>query len=136
MPAAAKAKTKAGAIAFARHYIELINHAQATGDVAPLTGVEKNGCASCGRANGVIQSLYRQGGSIRGGAFEIDAVDALKLPARDAYLVEVALHFGPQHIDWPDPKQDQDLAGGRGPMNVNVVWDGSAWRVERWTRGA
>ena len=31
LPEAAMANTKAGAVAFARHYIELINYAQATG---------------------------------------------------------------------------------------------------------
>ena len=36
MPAAAKKKTKAGAIAFVRHYVELINYAGRSGEPRPL----------------------------------------------------------------------------------------------------
>jgi len=40
LPDAAKANTKAGAIAFVKYYVELVNHAQATGDVGKLQSVE------------------------------------------------------------------------------------------------
>src|SRR6188472_1118800 len=47
MPAAAKEKTKAGAIAFVRHYIGLINYTQATGSTAELAQSETSDCNTC-----------------------------------------------------------------------------------------
>ncbi len=39
IPAAARKKTKAGAIAFARHFIEALNYAGKIGDTKPLRAV-------------------------------------------------------------------------------------------------
>ena len=63
--------TKAGAVAFVRYYIELINHAQATGNTAALKAVEAPSCRSCGKGRRYIEDIYSSGGHIEGGAFRI-----------------------------------------------------------------
>ncbi len=55
MPAAAKNQSKAGAIAFARHYVDVINYAQSTGDLEALQAVEDKACKSCA-PSGVVPS--------------------------------------------------------------------------------
>ena len=47
MPQAAKENTKAGAIAFARHLVVLVNYSQSTGDVSSLAAVAGEACESC-----------------------------------------------------------------------------------------
>src|SRR4051794_697515 len=64
LPEAAKANTKAGAIAFVKYYVQLINHAQATGDVAALAAVEDPGCSSCASGRRLLKKIYESGGHI------------------------------------------------------------------------
>lgn len=67
MPAAATKRTKAGAIAFVRHYITLSNRAVTTGEVAALRRLSTPECASCSNLMNETTALYAAGGSIRGG---------------------------------------------------------------------
>jgi hypothetical protein len=136
MPEAAKAKTKAGAIAFARHYVDLINHAQATGDASALLAVEDTTCGSCERGRKYVDRVYGGGGTIQGGALVIDTALAFRNPATSGWTVTLGVRFGPQRIDWPEPKSDEQLKGGRLPLNVQLVFHNSQWKVAEWTRGA
>jgi hypothetical protein len=136
MPDAAKEKSRAGAITFARHYVKLINFAQSTGRLDELKAVENTGCKSCAQADGYLADLYDSGGSIRGGAFTINTVSSLKNPATGGWLVELGVEFGPQVVDYPSPKPDEHPKGGRLPLNVQVAWLEGEWRVLEWTRGA
>jgi hypothetical protein len=136
LPEAAKAKTKDSAIAFARHYVSLINYAQSTGRVDALKAVEDPGCRSCARADAYLADLYQRGGAIRGGEFRIQGASALRNPATQGWLVELGVRFGAQTIDHPSPTPDEHPDGGRLPLNVQVAWRVSGWRVLEWTRGA
>jgi hypothetical protein len=136
MPAAAKEKTKAGAIAFARHYIDLINFAQSTGDLRALQAVEGRTCKSCAQAESYLERLYGSGGTIRGGDFEVLSASALKNPSTHGWLVELGVRFGPQVVDHPSPKPDEHPKGGRLPLNIQVAHRSSDWSVLEWTRGA
>lgn len=136
MPAAAKEKSKAGAIAFARHYVDLINFAQSTGHVAELRAVEDAGCKSCQRADAYLEGLYKSGGSIRGGEFKIKSVSSVKNPETRGWLVELGVEFGPQVVDHPEPEKDEHPKGGQLPLNVQVAEHENGWRVLQWTRGA
>jgi hypothetical protein len=136
MPAAAKEKTKAGAIAFARHYVDLINHAQATGDVSPLAAAERPDCTSCQRSRSAVTQLYESGATVDGGDWTIEGADALKNQGSGGWLIEMHVSFGPQQVDRPGSSSDQQLKGGRLPVNVQLVWEGDAWKVAECTRGA
>ncbi len=136
MPAAAKAKTKAGAIAFARYYVSLINRAQATGDTRSLAKAESANCATCKRSRNAIDALYESGSTVHGGDWSIDAISALVNPATGGWLVELAVSFGPQTVDRPGTEEDQQLKGGRLPVNLQLAWREDSWKVIECTRGA
>lgn len=136
LPAAARLKTKAGAIAFARHYVDLINFAQATGRLDGLRAVEEASCKSCAKAESYLRDLYGHGGALHGGAFKVRSASALMNPATRGWLVEVGVLFGPQRVDHPSPTPDETPQGGRLPINVQVAWRSKGWRVLEWTRGA
>ena len=61
LPAAAKASTRAGAEAFVRYYIQLVNYAGRTGDTAEMKR-RAAGCTSCTNLAGAFQETYAQGG--------------------------------------------------------------------------
>jgi hypothetical protein len=136
MPKAAKAKTRAGAIAFARHYVQFINHAQATGDTRPLESVEAAGCASCAQSRRAIEQVYASGARVQGGDWSINGTTAIRNPASSGWLLELAISFGPQTVDRPGTSNDQRLKGGRLPVNLQIVWRTGFWEVIECTRGA
>jgi hypothetical protein len=51
---------------FVRHYIDLLNYAESTGDVAPMLEVSAPGCKSCKGAADVIKKVYEAGGHYEG----------------------------------------------------------------------
>jgi len=136
MPAVAKKKTKAGAVAFARHYVHLINHAQATGDTGPLASVETADCSTCLRNRKAIQNFYATGATVEGGDWVISSTSTIANPATGGWLAALGVRFGPQTIDRPRTKEDQSLKGGRLPINLQLVWRGGSWNVLESTRGA
>lgn len=74
LPAAAKAKSKAGAIAFARHFIELVNFATTAGDTQELRGNFISLCTKCEAFADTLDQTYSDGGGIRGGAWHAKTV--------------------------------------------------------------
>ena len=136
MPAKARKNSRAGAIAFARHYVALINHAQAIGDTAPLAAVEDAACESCRNGREFVRRVYASGGRISGG--ELRVSDALAIPdsTTGGWTVAVGVRFGPQQVDWGGEKPDQDLGGGQLPLNLQVDFRDNHWKVLQWTRGA
>jgi hypothetical protein len=134
MPEEAKADSKAGAIAFVKYYVELINHAQATGDVQALADVESEKCRSCISAQKTLQEIYGVGGHIEGGALVGEVQSAARRPDLGGFTVFVAVRFGPQKVVRPDGTTSLD--GGRTIMTLVVRHNVDGWRVLQWSRGS
>jgi hypothetical protein len=136
MPDAARANTKAGAIAFVRHYIDLINYAQDTGDIDALSAVEGHRCRSCSSGRDYIRGVYTSGGHIKGGRVRIRILDALPNAAIAGWTVDAKLTFGPQTVARPTASPStQELKGGSVPITVLVQRQPNGWSVNEWTRG-
>ena len=129
-------KTKAGAIAFGRHYAELVNHAQSTGNTNVLSAIETSDSETCKKSHASVERIYNAGGSIRGGDWSVEQIFATPNPATKGWLVSAIVSFGPQTIVWPSPKKSERLTGGKLPINLQLKWAGSAWKVAECTRGA
>ena len=69
LPAAAEEKTKAGAIAFAGNFIEMLNFAGATGDTQQLRTLYLPLCTRCEAIADGIDQTYSAGGNISGGSW-------------------------------------------------------------------
>ncbi|MHA7222837.1 DUF6318 family protein [Arthrobacter sp. RHLT1-20] len=67
LPEAAKAETKEGAIAFAKHWYALLNYAYQTGDFGPLDGVTGASCRMCAKVRPGILEWNADGRWIAGG---------------------------------------------------------------------
>jgi hypothetical protein len=134
MPDAAKANTKAGAIAFVRYYVELINHAQATGETDGTTRVEDRSCNSCTRVRRTVEDIYTSGGRIDGGAWNVTITSASRRPDLGAWSVFTTVIYGPQKVI--QPSGTRNLKGGRTPMTFVVRYANSGWSVVQWSRGS
>ena len=134
MPAAAQANTKAGAIAFVRHYIALINYAQATGDVAVLAAVEDPSCTSCLKVRRTITRIYGAGGSISGGTWHPD-VKSAHHNADGTWLVSGIVTFDPEKCPAGSWRLSEVRAQeGRQLTHLSVSQLEGAWRVMTWSR--
>jgi hypothetical protein len=129
MPAAASENTKAGAIAFVRYYIELINHAQATGDVGRLQAVEDASCKSCTNGRKYLATIYGAGGHISGGAWTVQSATAQR--SGDNWAVTVKGSFAPSDVFATPGAQAKHARGGPTLTNF-VVWRASDWKVRTW----
>lgn len=97
LPAAARRPGRSGAIAFTKHYIALLNYAQATGDTAALKAASAPGCKSCTRISRIIDEAYSAGGSIRSAGWVALQVNPAVGPSGLASrLVSVRLKVGKQ----------------------------------------
>ena len=67
MPPAAGKRTKAGAIAFVRHFVELTNRALESGDFAKWDQLVSDDCQSCAEFRSAVTDIYADGGSVHGG---------------------------------------------------------------------
>jgi hypothetical protein len=71
LPASAQENNGAGAEAFVRYFIELLNYAQKTGDTARLQRVSTPRCAACEGYADEINRTYAAGGHVDGGVLTI-----------------------------------------------------------------
>ena len=132
MPEEAKADTKAGAIAFVKYYIALINHAQATGDVDALAKVEGPDCKSCAEGRDYLKKIYGSGGHISGGAWSVHRVKARQ--SGENWAVTVTGAFAPSDAYASADADPQHAKGGPTLTNF-IVWHDTAWRVRSWFSG-
>lgn len=137
LPEAATQNTKAGAIAFVKHYIELINYAQATGDTAALAAVDSKACKSCANARNHLDQIYAAGGHITGGEFSVAVYQAVQNAAFGDWAVFVGLHFAPETVVQPTRTPPYEhYKGGQGPATFFPEFRSTGWAVAEWNRGS
>jgi hypothetical protein len=134
MPEEAKANTKAGAEAFVRYYVELINFAQATGDVGPLLDVEDVDCRSCTNVRRGVKDIYGSGGHIEGGAWQAQVRSASPRPDVSGWTVFTDVQYGQQTV--VNGSKTTSLGGGHSPMTFVVTSVDGHWLVLRWSRAS
>lgn len=71
VPAEARQKTEAGVQAFARYFIDLINHQNASLDSAPIRALSRN-CADCNQLAQGLDEAKRSGWTYDGGHLSFD----------------------------------------------------------------
>ena len=134
MPEAAKANTKAGAIAFVRHYIEVFNFAQTTGSATDLSGLSSQRCDECTAAIDALEHIYGSGGHIEGGALTPRAIAAEHNRAEDMWVVLAQIDSGPQSVASSATSSPMNLPGGRRSMSFSVIQEHGGWKVRAWSR--
>ena len=74
LPAAAQGTDAAAAEAFVEFYWEMVNYAQATGDVEGLRSISPENCEACQRGVHFLDSVFRRDGRIRGGENSLSSI--------------------------------------------------------------
>jgi hypothetical protein len=69
-PSAAQGLTLSAAEAFVHHYVDLLNHASATGDTQPLLAASDGGCRQCKIYADYVRRVNAANGGLRGDYLE------------------------------------------------------------------
>lgn len=133
MPEWGNHNSKDGAITFVRHYVDLLNYAQATGGVDELTRSSKADCQSCNNFIERVGNIYSANGQIRGGRLHITTlflIEADREPGKWRVLVE--LTHGKQVI-----REDSDAKAKKHPRDRSFVTfipekRNDGWKMSRW----
>lgn len=133
MPDAAKENSKAGAIAFVRHYVELINHLQRTGDNAPLRDASLPTCKSCKAVARAAGAIYGVGGHVEGGDWSITKASAAR-STRTLWQVSVEGRIAPSKVIGGPSSVPSSGTGGRANAHFFLSFE-RGWKVAQWHTG-
>jgi hypothetical protein len=130
MPATARGTDAAAAEAFVKFYWEMVNYAQATGDVDGLKALAPR-CGTCAAAVDYIVDVYERGGHIRGGdgRFRDLRANFLDHNGEPRALVRGDLISTRQLVDFPGSKNDESYPGGTLPFEVLAEVTSDGWVV-------
>jgi hypothetical protein len=134
MPAAARANTKAGAKAYVRHYIRALNYATFTGDTKELRTLGQPRCGSCQNVLRGIRAIYRNGGHVVGGAFQITHLDAVPHPDDRGFTVDAFARFSAQTIYRPGASPRRYRRGSN--IFSFILGFRGGWYVSDWSRSS
>lgn len=132
LPAAAKAPTRAGAEAFVRYYIKVVNYAGVTGDVHALKNSAST-CRSCKSLAGAFRKTYAAGGHYRTDGWRIESQFTAPDPTGDwVSLLEVRQ----SKTTWvkaanAEPKR---FPAKKLKLRFEVKRVGGVWRIAEFTQ--
>lgn len=87
LPSEAQGTSGSAAKAFARHWVDTVNYAMASGDASPLEALASSACSTCTNLASRIERVNEAGGRFEGGQWTIRALRYTRLPERAAYVV-------------------------------------------------
>lgn len=127
-PAAWEVKSKAGAVAFAKHWVDVLNEAAATGELDALRSISSEKCESCGSFADLIESVYAAGRSFEGGTWQV--VASVPTPDLDETVARVAMRIRqePQRLVRGNSTLRR-YPGGMVTYSAHLDWAGSSWEM-------
>ncbi|WP_281168275.1 DUF6318 family protein [Nocardioides insulae] len=131
MPDAARQHTKAGAIAFAKHFFATSDYAQSHLDPNSVSALSSPTCAGC---NGGIESIRRvkrangsySGGETRPTNFKVEGSKAGNLVT---YEVTADLYNTKQEISYPGKRKREVYPPGTITIRLTLIPHRSDWQV-------
>ena len=125
MPEAAGAKTKAGATAFARGFIDALNYAGSTGDTKPLRRLYLALCTRCEAIADGIDQTYAAGGKIEGGSWHVTSVKFYAIRNGVAFLDALVDYDAQTWTRSTDAQPTKFPASRRNLKAFNLRWSSS-----------
>lgn len=134
MPAEAQANTKAGAIAFVRHYVDLLNFLQSTGNPTGLHAIESGACRSCTQVRVGISKIYNAGGHIIGGSWTESTAPAALKNGEGKWIVRIGFEHSVQSVIRRSGAPPKTVGRGSLVAAFYVSHLALGWRVDQWSR--
>lgn len=122
LPEAAKAETKEGLIAFAKHWYTLLNFAYETGDFRPMDAVTEKTCALCSKVRPGIEEWNSGGRWIAGGLVTPKgAYTEFVKTAGGEYQVTTQLEQSPGALYRPDSSVEKSVTASQVLADIMTI---------------
>lgn len=125
-------RTRGAALEFAQYAVDVLNHAQATGDVEPLQHISFWACRGCNGRIDDLRLVYGQGGFVHGGAWSVLSSSALS-EGRESWRASLTVHASRQRLKRSAESQVEFVAGGRHRVDMSVARTDAGWLITRLT---
>jgi len=142
LPAAARKPTRAGAIAFVKHYWAMVHYAQSTGELNGLAGLSSENCQMCGGGVEALRELFAEGGVLKGPPSRVTTTRSSltrRGPAGHKVLAAHVQHklIAPRSVAYygKGDKRNRTFKGGEDQEYFLLVWqeDTSRWLITDWS---
>lgn len=132
LPAAARAPTRAGAEAFVRYYIDLLNYAGATGDTDAFEAAAK-GCDSCANLAQNFRDTYENGGYYKTRGWRVETLFASVAGNLSSTAVAQVKET---RITWRESEDARirHLPADRVSLRFSMSRSDGSWQIRRFTR--
>lgn len=130
-PSAAEEKSKEGAQAFARYYLDVYNSALANGAVDVLAGLGTEGCETCSAFVSRIRKAYDAGGSIQGGRVKVLASSASEPLNGLPIAVEMKVSIGKERDLDREGNTTAQFPGEIATIVFLPRWERDAWSIDK-----
>jgi hypothetical protein len=129
LPEAAKAKTKAGAIAFTSAFIDTLNYSGTSGETAPLRELFLPLCTRCEAIADGIDETYASGGYFKGGEWTPERFKFYDMQNDVAVLDAIVDYRAQVWLKATGAKPIQYRASSNNLKAFNLRWQAGAWHV-------
>lgn len=136
LPQTATKNTDEAATAFTRHYIDLLNLAQATGSTEGAMRASLETCKGCTAALTKVENLQKMGATIEGGAWALKKASVVARPEGPAgsnptAVVAAEIDADEQVVREPG-KSPTTYPAGRVKYFFTLSWTDTGWKVAAW----
>ncbi|HEY3014833.1 MAG TPA: DUF6318 family protein [Nocardioides sp.] len=130
LPTAAKQHTRAGAEAYVRYYVDVLNHATATVDPPTLAKVTSKDCQGCQNILGVLRDLDASDSVVKGGVWTIKSfgIGCCPQPGSEHSFLVVIDRSRQVIVDGNGERKT--YKGGEATFTFDAAWSAdSGWRL-------
>jgi len=129
LPTAAKKHTRAGAEAYVRYYVDVLNHATATVDPPTLAKVTPKDCDGCQNILETLQGYADSDSVVKGGKWTVNSSGRGYPHAGSEYSFVTTIDIAKQTITDGNGKTTK-YPGGHPNFTFETAWSASSgWRL-------
>jgi hypothetical protein len=128
-PAEASEHTDLGAIAFAKHFVEVLNYTAASGDTSQLSAISSTRCTTCRQIIELTREAYANGGYIRGRGWTVMTQSVFRPGSSGMRIVRLDVDTAAQTVKRSSEEPAARVERGHGAVSIRLQPSGASWTV-------
>jgi hypothetical protein len=128
-PKAWEVQSQAGAVAFAKHWIDVFNEAGQSGDTSDLKRLSAPECKACSNFVNMIEDLYATGGRLETRGWAVQAAVPAEGLSVDRPRVSMRVKQAPQKVHDGESGSVESFPGGYATFSARLTWMADSWSM-------
>ena len=126
-------RTKAGAVAFVRHWVKVFNEAGASGDTRELREISAPGCTSCTQFSRLIDKWNADGVTLQSDGWRVLVLQGVDSQPGEPYDIAVRVRRTPQVVTQADGGKTA-YPGSTETYGTVVSWNDGGWELQKFNQ--